>query len=421
MNSAPLSFLLSRSCEMTDVVIVGGGLSGTLAAILLGRRGLRVSLIDPHEVYPVDFRAEQLVGAQVEVLDRLGLRDVLIGNLVPAAGAVASRRGRTIGGVTAPHYGIRYETMVNRARQHLPSSVRFVKAQVADIQLTADHQQVLLADGSWIQARVVVVATGLGQRLLRQLDIGRTMVDAAHSLTFGFDLELASSPLLPTLVMVAYGERSAERIDYLTLFNIDNHIRCNMFTYGAYRDAWTQDFRRRPMEMLRQAMPRLEQMTGTIRAIGPIEVRVNDLVAASGCERDGVVLIGDAFQTSCPAAGTGIGRLLNDIDRLCNHHLPSWLATEGMEASKISQFYGDPIKRNCDAEALRVAKYRRELAVETSLRWKIHRSRLALQNRLRLLVTRKQTARVGAEMAWTGESLAPMPQGNPASATSHSA
>ena len=405
---------------MTDVVIIGGGLSGTLAAILLGRRGLRVSLIDPHEVYPVDFRAEQLVGEQVEVLDRLGLRDVLVGNLVPAAGAVASRRGRTIGGVAAPHYGIRYEVMVNRARQHLPPSVQFVKAQVADIQLTADHQQVLLADGSWRQGRVVVVATGLGQRLLRQLDIGRTMVDAAHSLTFGFDLELASSPLFPALVVVAYGERAASRIDYLTLFNIDNRIRCNLFTYGAYRDAWSQDFRRKPVQMLRQAMPRLEEMTGTIQAIGPVEVRVNDLVVASGYKRHGVVLIGDAFQTSCPAAGTGIGRLLNDIDRLCNHHLPSWLATDGMDANKISQFYDDPIKRGCDAEALRVATYRRALTVESSLSWKIHRSRLALQNRLRLLVTRKQPSHLGAGMAWTGESMASMPQRNPASATPHS-
>ena len=34
------------SPPFVDVIIVGGGLSGTLTAILLGRRGIRVALID---------------------------------------------------------------------------------------------------------------------------------------------------------------------------------------------------------------------------------------------------------------------------------------------------------------------------------------------------------------------------------------
>ena len=34
-----------------------------------------------------------------------------------------------------------------------------------------------------------------------------------------------------------------------------------------------------------------------------------------------------------------------DVQRLCNAYIPAWLATGGMGADKISQFYDDPVKR----------------------------------------------------------------------------
>jgi len=138
-------------------------------------------------------------------------------------------------------------------------------------------------------------------------------------------------------------------------------------------------------------------------------MRVTDLTVASDYRRDGVVLIGDAFQTSCPAAGTGIGRLLNDIDRLCNQHIPTWLATDGMDATKISQFYDDPIKRSCDAEALRIAEYRRAVKVETGVGWKLHRQRVALQNQLHLLLRWNRRPQCGSEIAAAGASMASIP------------
>ncbi|MBB4371475.1 2-polyprenyl-6-methoxyphenol hydroxylase-like FAD-dependent oxidoreductase [Bradyrhizobium sp. cir1] len=46
----------------TDIAIVGGGLSGSTAAAMLGRAGISAALIDPHERYPADFRVEKLSG-----------------------------------------------------------------------------------------------------------------------------------------------------------------------------------------------------------------------------------------------------------------------------------------------------------------------------------------------------------------------
>ena len=392
-----------------DVIIIGGGLSGSLTAILLGRSGLRVVLIDPHHLYPPDFRAEQLVGTQVETLRRMGLLDILVRDVVPAERAVATRAGRRVSVATALHYGVRYDELVNRARQHLPPSVQFIQAQVIGVDLAADMQWVRLTDGNLVGGRLVVVATGFGQRLLGKLGIGKTTIRDEHSLAFGFDLEIESAAIFRSSVLVAYGEAVTDGIDYVTIFSIDNKIRANLFTYRQYRDAWTKGFTHQPRETLLQVMPGLEKMIGRIQAVGRVQVRVNDLSIASNYCRDGLVLIGDAFQTSCPAAGTGIGRLLNDIDRLCNVHIPKWFMTDWMDATKIQQFYHDPMKQSCDAEALRTANYRRSVTVETSLPWKLHRQRVALQHQLCLLAPRKKRPQDGSALLGTGASMAPTP------------
>src|SRR5438045_4113667 len=59
----------------TDVVIAGGGLAGSLSAAMLGRAGINAMLVDPHPVYPPDFRCEKLDGAQLQTLQLTGLAD----------------------------------------------------------------------------------------------------------------------------------------------------------------------------------------------------------------------------------------------------------------------------------------------------------------------------------------------------------
>nr|WP_294554231.1 NAD(P)/FAD-dependent oxidoreductase [uncultured Rhodopila sp.] len=396
-----------------DVVIIGAGLAGTLAAILLGRAGVSVALIDRAAVYPPDFRAEQLVGYQVEMLARLGLLEIVIGDTVPAERAVGIRAGRRLGVVTVPHYGISYETMVNRARQHLPQPVRFVSAKVTDIVPGPDRQRVVLANGEAVTGRLAVIATGPGRQLLARAGIGKTAGFGIQVLAFGFDLEVEAPAFFDRSVLVVQGERPADKIDYLTLFAIGDRIRGNLFTYHGSADPWTQCFRQDPRETLRRAMPGIEDITGEILNAGPVEYRVIDLVGSTGHRRDGVVLIGDAFQISSPAAGTGVSRLLSDIDLLCNVYVPDWLATGGMGANKIGQFYDDAAKQSSDAEALRLAGYRRAVTVETSLVWRAHRSRVALQNKVRSQLARlagqRPAGQAGMAAAWLGSGMAPPP------------
>ena len=98
-----------------------------------------------------------------------------------------------------------------------------------------------------------------------------------------------------------------------------------------------------------------------------------DLTVTAGHLRPGVVLIGDAFQTNCPAAGTGVGRLLVDVERLCTDYVPRWLETAGMGVDKIAQFYSDRDKLAADQHSLQLASFRQALTLNTDMRWNLRR------------------------------------------------
>src|SRR5690606_348439 len=103
------------------------------------------------------------------------------------------------------------------------------------------------------------------------------------------------------------------------------------------------------------AMPKLEAVIGAFEVSGQVWIRPADLYQTRGYEQAGVVLIGDAFATSCPAAGTGTGKVFTDVERLCNVHIPAWLATGGMGAAKIATFYAAPARLAYDAFSRRAA------------------------------------------------------------------
>jgi hypothetical protein len=120
-------------------------------------------------------------------------------------------------------------------------------------------------------------------------------------------------------------------------------------------DPWFARLRKTPRETLLEAIPRLEQAIGPFEVSGQVWIRPADLYQTTGVEQAGIVLVGDAFATSCPAAGTGSGKVFTDVERLCNRYVPDWLASDGMAAAKIAAFYADPDKIAYD-------RYSRDLA-----------------------------------------------------------
>lgn len=360
----------------TDIVIVGQGFAGAATAILLARAGYRVVTVDPGPMCPPQFRAEQIVGEQVNVLARMGLLPTVVGDVAPIQSAAAWADGRFVKWVNVPHYGIDYPDMVDNLRAAIPPGVVQITGMVSSITNTDAHRTVVLDDGRMWTAAVVIVATGLHKRLMDRLGAVRTLVSDNHSLAIGFDVE-RSHPL--DSVFVYHGDQH-NKIDYLTLFPFkDGRTRANLFCYTGKESIAPHLDKTYGLHVL---LPKLRLACGPVGIISRPVYRMNSLTVVDLPGQPGVVVIGDAYQTPCPSAGTGIGRLLSDVSAVvafAHHWIRYGASVTDPEGKK---YYDDPRRQAASDKALEAAKYMRDRRLGTSLRWKLHRLRVRAKVRV---------------------------------------
>jgi 2-polyprenyl-6-methoxyphenol hydroxylase-like FAD-dependent oxidoreductase len=381
----------------TDIVIAGGGLAGSTAAAMLARDGFRVVLVDPHTAYPPDLRCEKLDGPQVAILRRTGLADAVLRAGTLDGECWVARFGRLIEKRAGDQYGILYDTLVDTVRAEIPPSAEFINAKVTAVANSPDRQTVTLSTGEEISARLVVIANGLNIGLRHALGMRREDVSRCHSTTIAFDLEPVGRSQFDFPALTYYAERTADRMAYLTLFPIGSAMRANFMVYREMDDPWLREMRHRPVETMFALMPGLRKLTGDAEVVGPVKIRPADLYVTHNHVQPGVVLVGDAFATSCPAAGTGTSKVFTDVERLCNVHIPQWLATDGMGVDKIAAYYADPVKSACDRQSFDKAFTLRSMSIDPGLAWAARRwarflGRLAI-GAVRQLKTPKSPAR----------------------------
>ena len=381
---------IGNTSDLFDVAIVGGGIAGPIAALQLGRAGYRVALCDLHKEPPAEFRAEQLVGQQVGRLEELGLLGRLTRDSRLVGTATNGRLGKAIDRTQVDQYGVSYHSMVEALRDSLPDTVELIHSRVAAVANGPALQSLRLAGDRDIKARLVILATGLSTVLPKRLGLEYRMINAGHSLALGFDMDFSATSSQDS-TFVYYGEHPRDRMDYLAIFPMQGTSRANLFCYHEQGSEWVRSFCSDPKARLLEVMPGLARMIAPFEIVSPVQVRSNDLRVATDPARDGVVLVGDAFQTPCPAAGTGIDRLLSDVDILCGTYVPSWFATPGMARDKIAAYYADPAKQAFDAECLRIAQYRRAVSTGRSVWWTVHRKQVFFRRQLRGLLQRRRS------------------------------
>ena len=413
-----------KPMKYTDIAIVGGGLAGSTAAAMLGRAGISAVLIDPHPVYPPDFRVEKLSGGeQLDRFARTGIAESVLRSATHDGEIWIARSGYLLDKRPSRQFGMMYDALINTIRANIIPPVEQIYAKVVAISASAERQKLTLSNDETISARLVVLANGLNIGLRRSLGIERRIVSPCHSISIGFDMAPIGRTAFDFPALTYFSERTGDRIPYVSLFPIGERMRANLFTYRESDDPWIRQFRTAPAETLNAALPRLRRVTGEFEVHGDVKVRPADLYVSADYLKAGIVLVGDAFETTCPVTGTGTDKVFTDVERLCNIHIPAWLATDGMDTGKIAAFYDDPVKKACDAWSSAKAYNFRSLTLENELYWRAQRwARLIVwfgQGFLRqILGSHKEPAAIPVVAS---PSIAPSNGANPISTTSKSA
>lgn len=358
---------------VADIAIVGGGLAGSLAAAVLARAGHRVALVDKRAVHPDEFRVEKIGGQQLEMFRKLGFLEALENVACRYDRVLNIRQGKVVDVSVGQAYGFSYANLVAMARSRLPDRSSLIVDEVSAISCSDDVQHIELASGKRLDARLVVLATGMASALGYKLGIRRRVLAERHSVSFGFTIAREDGAPFDFEALTCYGERTADGIDYLSLFPVPSGMRANLFMFRDLTDPIMRELRREPEATVLRLLPGLWPYLGDFRVTDKVQNWVMDLTVVEGHLQPGIVLIGDAFQTNCPAAGTGVARLLVDVDRLCTEYAPRWLASAGMGTEKISQFYSDPDKVAADQRSLKMAHFRQALTSRSDIGWDVRR------------------------------------------------
>jgi 2-polyprenyl-6-methoxyphenol hydroxylase-like FAD-dependent oxidoreductase len=355
-----------------DVAIVGAGLAGASAAAVLGRKGLRVVLLDSQETYAPCFKAEKIEPDQVRLLRKLGLLDQ-IQPFASSVHEVITARGMQILRVRhLEQYGIFYHQIVEAVRSQIPSAVTWKTSRVRSISPNADVSRIALDNDEEVSSRLVILACGTGGRLHAELGISKRMIGENQSLAIGLNIVPADGRTFPFESLTYFPDDVRSQSAFLTLFPIREVMRANFFVYRQLSEEWVNDFRRDPKRQLLRTFAQLQRFTGPLRIASKIEMCPIHLYKAEGYLRPGLVLIGDAYQSACPTTGLGLSKVLTDVDVLCML-VPEWLKTPGTSVKKISRYYRFPRKLLCDVVACRKASFIRHLSTESSLLWNAYR------------------------------------------------
>ena len=364
---------LHAGAMKTDVAIIGGGLAGSVLATVLARRKVNVTLIEPKRRYPECFKAEKLEPDQWQLLQKYNILETVLPVCERIEAVQVASSGRMLGVAPILQYGYSYHDLVNRIREDFPDSLNVIWDRVTGIHSSDDIQQLELSDGTHLQSRLAVVATGNVGRLHKELGTRKAMVSRQHSFHFGFNVEPVNGQFQFDS-LTYHGDEQRSGADYLTIFRIPGAMRANLFTYWKPTEDVVKSFSANPRRSLTEIMPGLRDILGEFVISSNVERFGIDLYTLDDTVIPGVIYIADACQSVCPATGTGLSKVFTDVDVLLDDKISLWLDTPGMGTDKIHEYYADARKIHTDDRSVNLAMRRRRTAVEVSnIRFQVER------------------------------------------------
>lgn len=312
-----------------DAVVVGGGPGGMVLAYLLGRAGLRVTLLELHRDFDRDFRGDSLHPYTLELLDQLGLSDVLE---LPHHRARRFRLHTPRGTITTADYGhVRsrhpYVALMPQARfldflaervRALPRAEVRTGTRVVDLLTGADgtvRGVRARQDGETVEltARVVIGADGRFSRARRLADLPARALGATTDLLW-FRLPHRPEDPPDADVDVFFG-----RDHYVGLLTGTAGWQVGYSLpkggYPAARDAGVEPVRR----FVAEQIPWLADRVAALRDFSQTTLLPVEIARVDRWWRPGLLVIGDAAHVISPVGGNGILMAVQDAVAAANH------------------------------------------------------------------------------------------------------
>lgn len=357
-----------------DILIVGGGISGTVGAWAFHKAGFRVGLVDLRKEPAKIFRAERVSNTSAGILTSLGLEDRLQGAVpLDSTGSFIGEKVEHVS--NARDYSIPLWQLIEELRRDIESTqgIELLVDCAESAEISPDRQKVLLRSGKEVDCKLLVVATGSTNGFLKALGIDREILSENHSSTFGFDIEPEEGFKLPHHSVSL--EIFKDGVDYMNVFPTpDGGYRANLFTYWPAGSRRIRDFiKGDPTGFIRKIAPKLMHATGRWKVKGKIQCGTVSISKSTGYRQPGVVLVGDAYGRVCPCAGMGVTKALSDILSV-QKLLPDWVGKNlSLTREKISEYYDDPERRAYEDELYNNSMFIRNRLMSKSPEWVLRR------------------------------------------------
>lgn len=352
-----------------DAVIVGGGPGGMLLTYLLGRAGLRVTLLEAHRDFDRDFRGDSLHPFTLELLDELGLGEALLA--LPHHRARWFRFHTPRGPITTADYSRiasrhPYVALMPQARfldflaeevRALPDAEIHTGAKVVEL-ITGPDGAVggvrAREDGGTVSvpARVVIGADGRFSRIRRLADLPLQPLGATTDLLW---FRLPHHPDDPP------------DADVDLFFGRDHYVGLLAGTAGwqvgyslpkggfaSAREAGVESIRR----FVAEQIPWLADRVGALRDFSQITLLSVEIARVERWWRPGLLLVGDAAHVISPVGGNGILMAVQDAVAAANHLVPALRSPGPVLDSTLAAVQDDrePAIRRVQAQQVRIER-----------------------------------------------------------------